>query len=104
MRRLLLLLLLLPGLAPAADELRLFNWNNYLAAETLQRFEAQCRCRVIEDFYYDNDELLARLWGRGKGYDMLVATGFGLGPLMRQDALVTLAETRLTDHRHFDSG
>src|SRR5262245_10168612 len=102
MRRLLLLLLLLPGLAPAADELRLFNWNNYLAPETLQRFEAQCRCRVIEDFYYDNDELLARLSGRGKGYDILVPTGFALETLIRQHALAPLDKKNLPNLQNID--
>lgn len=103
MRRLLLLvLLLLPGLAPAADELRLFNWNNYLAPETLQRFEAQCRCRVIEDFYYDNDELLARVSGKGKGYDVLVPTGFALETLIRQHALAPLEKRKLPNLQNID--
>ena len=102
MRRLLPLLLLLPGLAPAADELRLFNWNNYLAPETVQRFEAQCRCRVIEDFYYDNDELLARLSGKGKRYDILVPTGFALQTLIRERALAPLDKRKLPNLQNID--
>lgn len=102
MRRLLLLFLLLPGLAQAADELRLLNWSNYLAAETLKRFEAHCRCRVIEDLFFDNDELLAKLSGGGKDYDVLVPTGFALETLIKQRALAPLDKSKLPNLQKID--
>ena len=62
--------------APAAakDELHLYNWNNYIAPETIKRFEEYCKCEVVQTYYSDNEELLAKLAAGAKGYDMLVPT------------------------------
>ena len=47
--------------ASAKDQLHLYNWNNYIAPETIKRFEAQCNCEVVQTYYSDNEELLAKL-------------------------------------------
>jgi len=47
--------------AAAADKLHLYNWNNYIAPETIKRFEAECKCEVVQTYYSDNEELLAKL-------------------------------------------
>jgi spermidine/putrescine transport system substrate-binding protein len=61
MRRLLLACLLCFGTAHAEDLLHLYNWNNYISDETIARFEEQCSCRVVQDYYSDNEEMLAKL-------------------------------------------
>jgi spermidine/putrescine transport system substrate-binding protein len=68
-----LMLLAAPALAQRA-ELRIYNWNDYIADETVKRFEARCKCRLIQDYYGDNEELLAKLAAGAKGYDMYVPT------------------------------
>ena len=45
----------------AADKLHLYNWNNYIAPETVKRFEESCKCEVVQTYYSDNEELLAKL-------------------------------------------
>jgi spermidine/putrescine transport system substrate-binding protein len=79
MRRLLSLLslLLLPAGLPAAakdDVLHLYNWNQYIAPETVERFEKACGCKVTQTYFSDNEELLAKLAAGAKGYDILVPT------------------------------
>jgi spermidine/putrescine transport system substrate-binding protein len=76
MRKLLFALLLLAGLPALAkdDVLHVFNWNNYIAPETVQRFEKQCKCKVKETYFSDNEELLAKLAAGAKGYDVMVPT------------------------------
>ena len=32
--------------AAAKDEFHLYNWNNYIAPETIKRFEESCKCEV----------------------------------------------------------
>ena len=34
--------------------LQIFNWNNYIAPETIQNFEALCQCQVKQDYFSDN--------------------------------------------------
>ena len=72
---------------PGDNALRLFNWNNYLAEETAKAFEAYCSCRLVQDYYSDNEELLAKLAAGATGYDILVPTGNAVETLIAQGAL-----------------
>ena len=47
--------------ACAKDVFHLYNWNNYIAPETIKRFEDMCKCSVVQTYYSDNEELLAKL-------------------------------------------
>ncbi len=95
MRFLLLGMLLLSGNVQAADVLHLYNWNNYISDETIARFEAQCACRVVQDYYSDNEEMLAKLAAGASGYDIIVPTGNAVESLIRQKALRPLDKSSL---------
>lgn len=95
MRGWLLSLLLMAASAHAEDVLHLYNWNNYISGETVARFEQQCGCRVEQDYYSDNEEMLAKLAAGATGYDIIVPTGNALEALIRQHALRPLDKTRL---------
>jgi spermidine/putrescine transport system substrate-binding protein len=61
--------------APAqSNELHLFNWNDYIAPETVERFQSSCKCKVVQTFYSDNEELVAKLAAGARGYDVMVPT------------------------------
>lgn len=83
--------------APAFSEelLHLYNWNNYISDQTIARFEAQCSCRVVQDYYSDNEEMLARLAAGASGYDLIVPTGNAVQSLIRQGALRPLDKSLL---------
>ncbi|MDT8363231.1 MAG: spermidine/putrescine ABC transporter substrate-binding protein [Nitrosomonas sp.] len=83
--------------------LRLFNWNNYIDPRTLRRFEQQCRCQVTQDYYADNEELLAKLAAGATGYDLLVPTGNAMDALIRQGALRLLDKTLLPNLKNIDT-
>lgn len=91
----LILGLVLAGGAQAADELHLYNWNDYIAPETVERFEQVCKCKVVQDYYSDNEELLAKLAAGAKGYDILVPTSNAVEALVRQKALLPLDKSKL---------
>ena len=74
MKKFLYLLLLIGLPALAADELHLYNWNDYIAPEAVKEFERQCKCKVVQDFYGDNEELVAKLAAGARGYDVMVPT------------------------------
>ncbi len=95
MRRICLLLSLLSGAALAADELHLYNWNNYISAQTIERFETECACKVVQDYYSDNEEMLAKLAAGASGYDIIVPTGNAVESLIRQHALRPLDKNHL---------
>ena len=98
MRRLLAALAcVLARSAAAEDVLHLYNWNNYVSEETLARFEAACRCRVKQDYYSDNEEMLAKLEAGAAGYDLLVPTGNAVESLIRRGALRPIDKARLAN-------
>lgn len=87
------LLLTLP--AGAEETLYLYNWNNYISDATVARFEAQCRCRVVQDYYSDNEEMLAKLAAGATGYDLVVPTGNAVEALIRSQQLRPLDKAQL---------
>ncbi len=73
--------------ARAEDVLYLYNWNNYISEQTAARFEAWCGCRLKQDYYSDNEEMLAKLEAGATGYDLLVPTGNAVQTLIRKNEL-----------------
>jgi spermidine/putrescine transport system substrate-binding protein len=84
-----------PAAASGDNELHLYNWNNYLAEETVTAFEEYCGCRLVQDYYSDNEELLAKLAAGATGYDILVPTGNAVQTLIAQGALRELDHSKI---------
>ena len=101
MKKLLALLLLLAmAEVQAADELHLYNWNNYIADETVQRFETSCKCKLVQDYYSDNEEMLAKLAAGATGYDLIVPTGNAVEALIKSQALRPLDKAQLPNFKN----
>jgi spermidine/putrescine transport system substrate-binding protein len=88
--------------AQAADEFHLYNWNNYIAPETVARFETFCKCKVVQTYYGDNEEMLAKLAAGASGYDMIVPTGNALEPLIKQNILTPLDKAQLPNLKNIN--
>src|SRR5512147_769296 len=86
----------------AEDSLHLYNWNNYISADTIARFERQCRCKVEQDYYSDNEEMLAKLAAGATGYDIIVPTGNAMESLIRQHALRPLDKSKLPNLKNLN--
>lgn len=95
MRFWLLLALWLAGPAQAVETLYLYNWNNYISDETVARFEARCGCKVVQDYYSDNEEMLAKLAAGASGYDLIVPTGNAVEALIRSKQLRPIDKSKL---------
>src|SRR5947207_15504814 len=92
---LLLVLMLFASAATAKDEFHLYNWNNYISPETIKRFEDSCKCEVVQTYYSDNEELLAKLAAGAKGYDMLVPTSNAVEALIKGKQLKAIDKSQL---------
>jgi spermidine/putrescine transport system substrate-binding protein len=86
----------------ARDQLHLYNWNNYIAPETVQRFEKACGCEVVQTYYSDNEELLAKLAAGAKGYDVLVPTSNAVDALIRGGQLMPLDKSKIPNLANID--
>jgi spermidine/putrescine transport system substrate-binding protein len=87
----------------ARDQLHLYNWNNYIAPETIKRFEGVCQCDVVQTYYSDNEELLAKLAAGAKGYDVLVPTSNAVQALIRGGQLKPIDKTALPNLKNIDA-
>src|SRR5499426_2880602 len=104
MTRILALLasLLIATTAVAKDEFHLYNWNNYIAPETIKRFEEFCKCEVVQTYYSDNEELLAKLAAGAKGYDVLVPTSNAAQTLIKGNQLQPVDKAQLPNLKNID--
>ncbi|HJU18303.1 MAG TPA: polyamine ABC transporter substrate-binding protein [Stellaceae bacterium] len=70
-RILALLLLALPLPAGAAGSLHIYNWSDYIAPDTIPKFEKETGIKVTYDVYDSNEVLEAKLLAGGSGYDLV---------------------------------
>ncbi len=94
------LMVLAAASAHADNVLRIFNWNNEIAPDTIKRFEQTCHCKVVEDYYGDNEEMLAKLAAGAKGYDMVVPTTYAMQTLNKQGKLQPLDKARIANYKN----
>ena len=83
--------------ARAEDVLRLFNWNNYITEASVKAFEERCKCRLAQDYYADNEEMLAKLAAGATGYDLIVPTGNAVETLIAAGKLQRIDKARLAN-------
>ncbi len=61
-----------PAAAPAEPaRLNVYNWSDYIAEDTIARFEQATGIDVTYDVYADNETLEAKLIAGGSGYDVI---------------------------------
>jgi len=96
MKRLLWVALLasIPALAKE-DVLNVYNWNDYIAPETVERFEKVCHCKLKQSYFSDNEELLAKLAAGAKGYDVYVPTSNYVSGMVKAGWLQPLDHSKL---------
>jgi putrescine transport system substrate-binding protein len=64
--------LALPAAAAEEKVLAIYNWSDYIAADTIAKFEAETGIKVTYDVYDSNETLEAKLLAGKSGYDIVV--------------------------------
>ncbi len=62
----------LPGSAAEEKLLNIYNWSDYIAPDTVAKFEAETGIKVNYDVYDSNEVLEAKLLAGKSGYDLVV--------------------------------
>jgi spermidine/putrescine transport system substrate-binding protein len=61
----------------AAEELHLYMWSEYIDPKILKDFEVKYKCKVIQDLYESNEEMIAKLQAGGSSqYDLVIPSDF----------------------------
>ena len=64
----------LAALPALAQELHVYNWSDYIAEDTIAKFEEATGIKVVYDVYDSNETLEAKLLAGNSGYDVVVPT------------------------------
>ncbi len=65
---------LMAGMA-TAEEVRVYNWSDYIDEELLTKFEEETGIDLIYDVFDSNEVLETKMLAGGSGYDIVVPTG-----------------------------
>src|SRR5258708_15533788 len=63
-----------PLVAAEDKVLNIYNWSDYIAPDTVEKFEAETGIKVNYDLYDSNEVLEAKLLAGKSGYDLVVPT------------------------------
>lgn len=97
---------MLSAACASADDktLKLYNWADYFAADTLSRFTAETGIQVIYDVMDGSETLEAKLMAGGSGYDLIFPGDTVAERLMRAGSLQPLDPARLTALNDIEPG
>src|SRR5215469_15381236 len=83
--------------------LDVYNWSDYIAPDTIPKFEAETGIKVTYDVYDSNEVLEAKLLSGGSGYDIVVPSA---SPFMARQiaahAYRALDKSKLPNWRNLD--
>lgn len=86
------------GSAVMAEEVRVYNWSDYIDEELLAKFEAETGLKLIYDVFDSNEVLETKMLAGGSGYDVVVPTGTFLQRQITADAFQKLDLSKLPNH------
>ncbi len=81
--------------AVSAQEVRVYNWSDYIDEDLLAKFQAETGIRLIYDVFDSNEVLETRLLAGGSGYDIVVPTGTFLQRQIQAGAFQKLDKSKL---------
>lgn len=87
--------LALGSAAAFAEEVRVFNWSDYIDEELLKKFEEETGIDLIYDVFDSNEVLETKMLAGGSGYDVVVPSGTFLSRQITAGAFQKLDPAKL---------
>ncbi|ATF19968.1 polyamine ABC transporter substrate-binding protein [Phaeobacter gallaeciensis] len=87
----------LSSAAAVAEEVRVYNWSDYIDEELLEKFEAETGIDLIYDVFDSNELLETKMLAGGSGYDVVVPTGSFLARQIQAGAFQKLDAGQLSN-------
>ncbi|QDF67249.1 polyamine ABC transporter substrate-binding protein [Shewanella sp. SNU WT4] len=99
----LLITAMLAGTTAKAEEVvRMYNWSDYMAEDTLANFQKETGIRVIYDVFDSNEVLEAKLLSGRSGYDIVVPSNHFLAKQITAGAFIPIDKSALTNYKNLD--
>lgn len=81
--------------AAAAEEVRVYNWSDYIDESLLKKFEDETGLDLIYDVFDSNEVLETKMLAGGSGYDVVVPSGTFLQRQITAGAFQKLDKSKL---------
>jgi spermidine/putrescine transport system substrate-binding protein len=88
--------------AGTSRRLNVYNWENYVAANTIPNFEREFQCHVRYATYGSAEEMLAKVMSGNSGWDVVFPSNSFVGPMRDLDLLLRLDRRRLGNLDNLD--
>jgi len=93
------------GASVAQDNVvNVYNWSDYIAEDTIEKFEAATGIKVVYDVYDSNEVLEAKMLTGSSGYDVVVPTSDFLQRQIAAGAYQPLDKSKLPNLVNMDDG
>ncbi|MEM8788350.1 MAG: polyamine ABC transporter substrate-binding protein [Pseudomonadota bacterium] len=90
--------------AMAEGTLNIYNWSDYIAEDTIAKFEAETGIDVNYDVYDSNEVLEAKMLAGNSGYDLVVPTSDFLRRQIAAGVYQPLDKSKLPNLENMDPG
>ncbi|MEO3414512.1 polyamine ABC transporter substrate-binding protein [Roseovarius sp. CAU 1744] len=92
--------LALGALTAHAEEVRVYNWSDYIDEALLEKFEQETGLDLIYDVFDSNEVLETKMLAGGSGYDVVVPSGTFLQRQITAGAFQKLDMSKLPNHEN----
>ena len=96
------LLVASPALAQEEAVVNVYNWSDYIAEDTVAKFEEETGIKVNYDVFDSNEIVEAKLLAGSSGYDVVVPSGFFLERQAAAGLFQPLDKSKLTNLGNMD--
>ena len=91
------------GVVQADDKvLHVYNWSDYIAPDTVKKFEAESGIRVVYDVYDSNETLEAKMLAGHSGYDIVIPSNNFLAKQIKAGVYTELDKSKLPNWKNLD--
>ncbi|BFM49211.1 extracellular solute-binding protein [Marinomonas sp. THO17] len=91
-----------PVVGHAEDELKFYNWSDYIGEDTIANFEEKTGIKVTADVFDSNEVLEAKLLAGNSGYDLVVPTASFMGRQIKAGVFMPLDKSKLPNLQNID--
>ena len=91
-----------PALAQEEPVVNVYNWSDYIAEDTVSKFEEETGIKVNYDVFDSNEIVEAKLLAGNSGYDVVVPSGFFLERQVEAGLFQPLDKSKLPNLANMD--
>ena len=95
-------LMLVASVSQAADTVKIYNWSDYIAPDTLKNFQAATGIASVYDVYDSNETLDGKLMTGKSGYDVVFPSNHLMARQIQGGALKKLDKSQLPNWKNLN--